>query len=245
MTEKQWFKTGDEGLKRSQELAEERERNQVNRLWLPVGKGAKITFLDSEGFFFSEHQIKLNGSWRNWFTCRSEFSECPLCESGDRPSYVCAYTIIDHSKYTSKKTGKEVANVKKLAVFKSTVHNMWARRKSQDCDGDMTYCLFNIHRDKAEHTATGEDVQFVKRLSQAEVLRFKPAGMSDEEWMSPYDYMELFKPQSVDYLRNVVNMAPPIGADDQPSGGNGHGMPVPAGAQAVGGDADIEDLLLS
>jgi hypothetical protein len=244
--EAKWFQTGQKGEKRAEQIAEEQAKNSVTRLWLPVGKSALVTFLDSDGFYFYEHQLKINGSWRNWYTCLRDMSECPICDTGDRSSYVAAYTIIDHSKYTSKRTGKEIKNVKKLLILKSTVQAMWARRK-EEVGGDLTQCVFKLFRDKAEHTSTGEDVQFKKKLEKEQILKFKPQGMSDEEWLAPFNYVEIFKPLSVDKLRKLTGQKV-VGSDEHTedvNGGNGNNddMPAPEGAGVVEGDADIESLL--
>ena len=93
-----WYSTGsaaekrvDDELHRQKVLSEERAKNYVNRLWLPAGGETEVTFVDEEKhpggyplpFVFQEHQLKLNGNWRNWFTCIGK--GCPLCESGDKP----------------------------------------------------------------------------------------------------------------------------------------------------------------
>ena len=92
--------------------------------------------------------MKINGNWRNWFTCRKDFDECPLCDDGQTASYVCAYTVIDHSKFTDKQ-GRERKNEKKLLIVKSTVMPKIARRR-QALDGDLTYACLQFHRDKAD-----------------------------------------------------------------------------------------------
>ncbi len=248
MSEKQngnggsWYKTGAEGEAQAEREAEERAKGFVNRLWLPVGASTTIVFLDTEGFYFHEHQIYRNNSWKNWYTCLREFSECPICEADYKPSYVAAYTVIDTAKYVSKKTGKEVKNVKKLLILKSTVQPMWARRR-EEAGGDLTYGVFKLYRDKKEQASTGEDVQYKGKLTQEKVLMLKPEGMSNEEFLAPYDYLELFKPKSVDELRSIMGQT--VIGSEQPSGGNGasNHIPIPPNAATVAGDASIEDLL--
>lgn len=239
-----WFQRGNEGFQRSQKIAEDMANSaKPFRVWLPVGERTNLTFLDGDGFFFYEHQLKINGDWKNWFTCLKDFSECPLCDSGDTPSYVAAYTVIDHSEYVSKKTGKKVKNQKKLLVTKGPVHDKWARRIEEN--GDLTYCVYSCARDRKNECNTGEDITFRKRLSREEILKFKPEGVDDEEWLKPFDYMEVFKPLSVDELRNIVGQAP-VGSEGpakEDGAGGGGKMPVPDNATVADGDASIEDLL--
>ncbi len=215
MSQANWYQTGKEGFETAQRKIEEaKSQYGPMRFWLKQGGSAKVTFLDSEGFYFQEHNLKINGKWGNYFTCLKDFSECPLCESGDRSGYMCAYTIIDHSKYETKQ-GKVIQNQKKLLVVRPQVMNKLARRR-EALEGNLQFGVFRFSRDGAQECSTGEDIEFVKRLSKADVLKFKPAGgtMSDEEWLAPFDYMTLFAPKSVDELRKISGQAAPVGSDN-------------------------------
>ncbi len=207
-----WFLKGDEALKRLKELEEERSQGYgPSRFFLKPKTGTKITFLDSEGFAFLEHHMKVDGRWGNFFTCLRDFSECPLCETGDRSYFVMAWTIIDHSKYISERTGREYRNTKKLFVAKSAVVNKLVRRR-EAAGGDLTGCVFEIHRDKKEECATGEDIEFVKRLSAEELMKLAPEGVDPAEWIKPFNYAELFRPKSVEELRRIAGTSEPIGS---------------------------------
>jgi len=242
MSEK-WYQTGGEGEARAGQLREEMQKDRgPRRFWLNVGKSAKVTFLDGAGFFVFEHNLKLDGRWGNFFTCRKDFSECPVCDAGHKPSYVAVFTVIDHSQYEGK-DGKVYKNQKKLLVLKSGVLPKVSRKRDQ-AGGDLTYSLMMFSRDGQKEANTGEDVEFLKKLAKNDVLKLKPAGMSDEEWLKPYDYMQLFAPKTVEELRAVVGEAAPVGSDahanertdvrrDDRRDGEAH----------VGSDTDIESLL--
>lgn len=235
--EKQWFQQGSEGEERSRKIAEKRADGfGPRRVWLPEGKSAKLTFLDSDGFFFYEHQLKLNGRWTNWFTCRKDFDECPICDDGKTPSYVCVYTVIDHSEYTDK-TGVVHKNQKKLLVTKSGVQPKLARRK-EALEGDLTYAVIQFSRDKREEASTGEDIEFCKRFTKEQVLKFKPEGVSDEDFLKPFDYMKLFAPKPVEELRKVVGSSV-VGSEPPPQES---GASAPEGA-ARADETDINELL--
>jgi hypothetical protein len=233
-----WYKKGTEGLEDSKKFQEEVLAGfGPRRFWLPIGKSAKVTFLDTEGFYFYEHNIK-TGKMFEPYTCLHDFSECPLCEAGHRPSSVCAYTIIDHSEFTSEKTGKTYKHIKRLLVVKSAVINKLARRR-EGLDGNLTYGVFIFSRDKKEECATGEDIEFIKRNDKKDVLRFKPkdAKESDEEWLKPFDYAQLFAPKSIEELRVIAGQKAPVGAVDYVPN-----LEAPKGAEGVAED-DIEKLL--
>ena len=239
----QWCKTGDEGFAHAQQLQEEAQAQYgPMRFWLKPGNSAKVTFLDTEGFYFNEHNLKINGKWGNFYTCTKDFSECPLCDSGDRSGYVCAYTVIDHSEYTSQKTGRIIKNQKKLLVVRPSVMNKLARRR-ESLEGNLTYGVFMFTRDKKEECSTGEDIEYIKRLDRTDVLKFKPADskLSDEEFLAPFDYMKLFAPKSVDELRKLSGQAAPVGSDAY-SSASGAGVSIARNAEPAD-EASIDDLL--
>ena len=170
----EWYSTGKTGYENAQRIQEEvKHQYGPSRFWLKPGGSAKVTFLDTEGFYFHEHNLKLNGKWGNHFTCLKDFSECPLCDSGDRSGYVCAYTIIDHSEYETKQ-GKKIKNQKRLLVVRPAVMNKLARRR-ESLEGNLQYGLFLFTRDGEQECSTGEDIEFIKRLNAKDLVKFKPS----------------------------------------------------------------------
>lgn len=243
MSQAVWYSKGDDGFNKAQQIQEEAQSQYgPMRFWLKPQSSAKITFLDTEGFYFNEHNLKINGKWGNYYTCTKDFSECPLCDSGDRSGYVCAYTVIDHSEYITK-SGKTIKNQKKLLVVRPSVMNKLARRR-EALDGNLTHHVFLFTRDKKEECSTGEDIEHIKLLSKADVLKFKPADskMSDEEFLAPFDYMKLFAPKSVEELRRISGQTAPVGADSYACPSESSGGPLARGAEQID-EASIDDLL--
>lgn len=242
-------KTGDAGYEQAKQYQEEQKSKYgPSRFFLKPGKSAKLTFLDSGGFYNMEHSLKINGKWGHFFTCRAEFSECPLCESpslNSKPSYVCAYTVIDHTGYTDK-DGKEHKNVKRLLVVKPRVMDKLARRK-QSMEGDLTLGCFEVSRDSADECSTGEDFSFLKRLTVEELTKVMPQGlknpdgssMTAEQWLQPFDYMKLFAPKSVEELRSIAGTGAPMGAGSTSASDIGR----PSGRADTVSEQSIEDLL--
>jgi hypothetical protein len=249
-----WFEKGDAGYEKAKKMQEERAALYgPRRFWLEPGKSAKITFLDSEGFYFMEHELKINGRWGNHFTCTRDFRECPLCESGFKSAYGCAYTIIDHSSYTSPKTGQVYAHQKKLLVVRSSVINKLARRR-ESLKGNLKYSLFLFSRDKKEECRTGEDIEWIKVVSPADLTRLckpKDSKESNEDFLKPFDYMEIFKPLSVEELRKIAGQPAPVGSENYDPSGADHSpgmdtgmdtMDIPPGAGSFS-EENLEDLL--
>jgi len=220
MSEKKWFQTGKDGEAKAEDVQKAIQAGSAakRRFFLTEGNEAKVTFLDSTGFWLYEHNLRLNGKWFNYFTCLQELDNCPMCDAGQRASYVCVYTVIDHSKYESKKTpGKIITNQKKLMVMKKGAHDKLKDRRDNQCEGDITNCVFRMKRYKREECSTGEDIMFIKRLDPTILAKLIPADVPAEEredYLKPFNYMELFKPKSAEELRRVVGGAAPVGAPD-------------------------------
>lgn len=214
-----WYKTGDEGAEHAKQEDERRQAqfsDKVQRFWLAPDKSTKILFLDSKGFYFREHQLNINNSWLNWETCISDIGEddCPICESGYKYSYVCAFSIIDLSKYKDKR-GNMVTARKKLLILKSTARNKILKRKEK-LENDLTGCVFEVTRYNEKEANTGEDFEFLRRVDLEEAKELCPQGEDAKDFITPYNYMELFKPKSAEELRKVIGAAPPVGAEDAP-----------------------------
>jgi hypothetical protein len=132
-----WMKTGNESeqlAKNDQVQYELRkaEMGKMFRFFLAKNEEARVTFVDGQlspqGFLvpprFYEHTIMMNNQWTNYVcpehTNPAAKDKCPICESGDRPSLVGVFTVIDHRVFKSTKTaGKEYSNTPKLFVAKS------------------------------------------------------------------------------------------------------------------------------
>ena len=97
----------------------------------------------------------LNGSWLNWETCIQDIGEedCPLCDAGMSPSYVCVFTVIDHSEFTTKK-GVLVKDQIRLLVLKTSARAKMWRQKSRR-DGNLVGCRYESTRHTAKECNTG------------------------------------------------------------------------------------------
>lgn len=236
-----WYGQGAEGKTTQSKAEEEREAKRAQggspeaiksqRFWLPPNKEARVTFLDSGLFFLKEHQIKLNGSFRNWFTCRSDIDTCPFCDAGESFSFVSVSTILDHTEWATKK-GKKVYCTKKLFVCKGDAKK--GLMLQVDRRGDLRMSQYIINRLSSEDYTTGSQFDYQGPITEADLRKMASAvgmtleaylGMTEkqtlEEYLKPFDYQKVFEPLSIADARKVLGMAPPVGsADDLSSGGS-------------------------
>jgi hypothetical protein len=234
---KKWFQTGKKGWDTAKEedaaAQARREAKGPRRLWLKGDTACKVTLLDNPEFFLWEHNLRIGGKFFNYVTCLKQTDTCPPCEDGDQPSFVCVATVINHRKYTDKQQ-KEHVNEKQLVVFKGRARQRIAKQLERR-DGDLKYCVYEFSRGSgATECSTGEDFEFLKRLTKSDVLKLAPKG-AGEDWLQPFDYEELLAPKSPKEIRKIMGGEVPVGSED---GEEEEGEPEEA--KGKGGDDDGE-----
>jgi len=218
-----WFDKGNEGWKRAKQVdkkaKEKRDNKDPWRFRLKNDTSGKVTFLDNPSFFIHEHNLRVDGKFGNFFTCVKDFDTCPICEDGDTPGYVVVATVIDHTVWEDK-DGKKHRNQKKLFVGKGKARQALLRQIERR-DDDLKYCVYEMSRGSSStECATGEDFEFLKRLTAAQVKKFIPAGEKDS-WLDPFSYEELLAPKSIEELSELVGAEPPVGSGDDDTDSDG------------------------
>ena len=220
MTKKSWYKTGEEGWDKAkkEDAAAKRRREESrdprkNRFWLENDSAAKITWLDTPQFFLHEHNLKIDGHWGNFETCLKDFDTCPLCESGLNSSYIVAGTIISHKVWVDK-AGNRHANEKQLFVAKGRARQRLLRQIGLR-DGDLTGCVFEMARGSgATECASGEDFEYIGRITKAKLKKLVPKGATGKEFLAPLNYEEIFAPKTAEELRQIVGGEEPVGSKE-------------------------------
>ena len=223
-----WYKTGndgvEEGAKKDAQAKARADQRENRRFWLYKDTSAKTVFIDTPSFFFSEHNLELNGSWGNFFTCLNDFDECPICLDGDTPRYAVAGTIIDTSSYEGK-DGKIYKNQKKLFVAIAEARKNFLKLTAKK-DGSINYCVIEVARGAAQgEPNTGQNFDFLKKSSRSGIAKWLVAQWTKdgkeftkkdvEKFLTPFDYAKIFAPKPTAELRKLVGMATPIGVADE------------------------------
>ena len=185
---------GYDAFTKKEQDAEERNKNWVHRFWLKEGTEAKIIFLDDDPIIIEEHQMKLNGRWTNWFTCRRVLGEpCIICdELKDTPSTVGFYTILDLTKYTNKK-GEVIQNTVKLFTPKFKALQL-IKRQSQK-RGGLELCVYDVFRSSADAFNVGDSFEFETKTTWEDIKKLNPdaAVLNYAEILAPKSNAELKK----------------------------------------------------
>lgn len=185
--------------------AEERKAGFLQRFYLKPGNERTVTFLDgglSEdgmlyGVNFWEHQLNLNGHWRNWFPCTQNKEPCPICDGGDNPSLVYLFTVIDHTGYKTKE-GKEVKNERVLFACKNEtfkrLQSLAVKR------GGLTGLRIDISRTTEKSANVGDLFDVVGQSTQQDIMG--ATGLTAED-VVPFDYDEVIVYRDAETLKGM------------------------------------------
>ncbi len=186
-----WMKKGEASAELAKQQAVEAEiakseQGKLFRFWLKEGEEASITFVDGalspEGFLlpprFAEHNLHLNGSWNNYFVCPAKTDpeaghKCPICESGDKPSLISLFTIIDHRSFPGK-NNKTWTNTRKLLAAKPITFELL--NKIAIKRGGLAGATFDVSRLGDKAAAVGSMFDFTSKEEDLEVLKAKYMG---------------------------------------------------------------------
>lgn len=187
---------GYDAFKQKEEEVESRMEDRIFRFWLKPETEAKIIFLDDDPPILEEHQLRINNSWLNWFTCRRMINEpCIICdELGDTPYTVGFYTILDLSEYKNKK-GDTVKNTIKLFTPKFKALQL-IKRQSQKREG-LELCVYDVYRSSSDAFNVGDSFEFDTKATWEEVRALNKDA-------APVDYAELLAPKSNAELKKIL-----------------------------------------
>lgn len=179
--------------------------NKVNRFWMPQDTEGQITFLDgdvdAEGVLnansYWEHQLKLNGHFRNWFPCTQLEEVCPICEGGEQAALVTVFTVIDHKPYTDK-NGKEHKNQKRLFACKREVYRRLQKLAAKH--KGLKGITFDVSRGGDKSPNCGDTFDFAEKRSVVDLA--KALGMKSAD-LAPLDYDELIVYRDAKALRKM------------------------------------------
>lgn len=219
-----WLKKGKAAQKsmKEEEARAEAQKNMGgnNRFWMKEGEERTITFVDGglteDGLLdipmYFEHTVKYSGQWTQ-FVCVAEEEPCPLCETGDRPTFVGVATIIDHTGFYSKKDEKQIKNIRRLYVAPRTVikklQTLAAKR------GTLAGLTFDVTRTEKKAARVGDllDCQGITTLKDLK-KHFPEAAV-------PFNYEEELPHVSADELRKMGFGGTKLGGESEVSDDDG------------------------
>ena len=187
-----FLKKGKEARKEASALDAQRkqreEENKFRRFFVKRGTERQITFidggLDEDGELslntYYEHNLYMNGSWRNFFVCTGNEDEpCPICEEAKLPAMVAPFTIIDHTEYTDKQGVTHKDQVMLLLAKRGTQKLLEYQAAKR---GGLAGVTFDVARiDEDQSAAVGTSFDFVEKTDIEKVLKKYKAEVIDYE----------------------------------------------------------------
>ena len=187
------------------------------RFWVKQDGEGLVTFLDgnltSDGLLdtvsFNQHNLKINGKWRNYFVCVADNEPCPLCEMDNYPTLVALFTVLDHTKYTDR-NGKVHQHERKLFVAKRDT--MKRLQKLAAKRGGLTGWTVSISRTGERSPEVGTDFDFEEH--HEDLVEFGKTLKLKAEDVKPLDYEKEIKYLSADELRELGFGTPVVGKSE-------------------------------
>lgn len=186
------FERGAAGFKKAAVKRERQEEDYQRRINTPFGfrlkpgDEAEVVILDDqEPFFVSLHKIKTpQGRWEDEVCIADTGERCPLCEStGKEGSYTMILTVLDRRPYKAR-SGKVIKASKKLFFVKGRNLPKFQRQYERH-EGNWRGMRVLCRRDGDKEAAIGEDLEFLGKVSEAKLAKFKDLAV-------PADYATIF-----------------------------------------------------
>jgi len=201
-----WFRTGDEGIKEKKKLdylSALRKEKSAPRFRLREGEESLIVFIDDNGFYIKEHNLKVDGKWGTYVTCVRDFGPCPVCNEGKRATYTGYYSIIDTREFV-KNDGTKVKNRRVLFPAKGSAINMIGDliKKHKNLVGRVV----RVKRYTANDPNCGNFFEVLNK--KVNLTKFGDDG-------KPYDYKKVLAPPTEEELQVLGYGGVVLGSEEE------------------------------
>lgn len=198
-----FLKTGIDAHKEMEKADLEQEAAfGPQRFWVKEGKEKRITFID--GFIDTDGLLKGMVSFHEHMTprvgkkgfdnypCTQDTEACPICEEGETPSLVFAFTIVDHTEWKDK-NDKVHKFDKRLFVCKRDTFKRLQLKATKY--GGLAGMTLDVTRIGDKSASVGSDFEFVGKNTMAEVAQgiTQMGGSIKLEELIPFNYEDTIK----------------------------------------------------
>jgi len=224
----EWWDVGFEGehIERAKREATKKQR----RFYMKNDTSRDLIFLDDEPFCITEHNPRINGTWKdNWFTCRRGMEDdprCPLCMSNVKRYFVGFLTVLDTTGFVGD-DGKEIKNLPYLYPLKMESLKLVKQLKREY--ETLVNAKFTVSRTSGKAPNIGNMFAF-KGYVDINSDEFKYTSRLDGKRYSPepFEYKKILEPIGFDEMRALG-----VGMDDSNSGSSS------SSGKDEGGDDDV------
>jgi hypothetical protein len=165
-----WYEQGFNGVDAEQRRIEEQQG--PGRIWIPPGASKEIVLLDDDPVCLHEHSPKINGSYRNWFTCLQGVHDDVVCCQllGTKSRYYCGYlTVVDCTEWVDQKGTKHQFEMR-LCQFK--IKGIKKLRRKKDDKGVLVGTMWKFTREDDSAPICGDDWEFLRDVDVAKMFSY-------------------------------------------------------------------------
>ena len=201
------FEVGYEGMReendRIQRAIKNRGKEMIGRLYVKRDPtvSRSVLMLQDKPVVLTEHQVKIDGDWRNWFPCLQRHDErgCPLCDPviENRAYKAGLFAGVELCSYT-RRDNTVVRNPRTIITAK-TERSMFFDKKNTD-KGGLRGTEWKVSRLSEKAPSIGDDWEFQRKWTEEEILR-----ELGEEKAKPFDWASYLKLPTYDELDRIAN----------------------------------------
>lgn len=217
------------------------------RFWVKQQTGGsedfskKVLIVDDPPFLTYEHNPKIGGDFRHYYTCLQGVYQgqvCPMCkfalrhnDKSGRPMYgryrIGCWTLIEIAEWKDN-DGNLRHNFRRLLVVKN--QTLAAFKQRSKLRNGLAGSIWQVSRTQ-KSPAIGDQWDFLEKIPAEQFERYCP----DHEGgtVQPFDYEKEFRPMSIDQMVSIAASVDGAGEDD------GGGSPQRSGGQPASDDDEV------
>jgi len=165
-----WYDQGFDGINEEERRLDDQQG--PHRLWIPGGASKDVVWADDEPVCVHEHNPKMNGNYRNWFTClQGVYDEVVCCQKvGVKGRYYCGYlTAVDCSEWTDQRGNKHQYE---LRLVPMKLRSLKKFRRKKDDRGSLIGTMWKLTREDNNAASIGDDWDFQRDVDMAKMFDF-------------------------------------------------------------------------
>lgn len=198
-----WYDQGFEGMEEEQKRMDDQQG--PGRVWIPQGASKDVVWVDDDPMCVHEHNPKMSGHYRNWFTClQGMYDEVVCCQMlGVNGRYYCGYvTAVDCSEWTDARGNKHQYELR-LCQFKMRSLKKF-RRKKED-KGKLVGTMWRLTREDDNAPTCGDDWEFQRDVDMDKMFSY--VNYRGKRLADMYDDAEK-DPEAMARIQRLFQVAP-------------------------------------
>lgn len=201
-----WYNQGSDGIEKEQHRLD--DLTGPGRLWIPGGESKEGVFVDDEMFCIYEHNPKIDGGYRNWFTCgQGVHDEVVCCQKlGPKSRYYVGFlTWVDCSKWTDQRGNTHQYEMRLMPL---KMKSMKKFKRKKDDKGSLISTYWRLTREEDQSPQVGDDWEFKRDVDMDKM--FPHVCYRGKKLSELWDDAE-GKPEAMEHIKRTFQIEPKDG----------------------------------